>query len=115
MKLQMKRQAGYNFRDYMAKDFDQDFEDFVNGVDKELKKTRIEYLDFTKRVANCLKAEGITTMERLETLYNEKMGDDGATVLNRIPNFGRKSNDEVREALEDWRGGLNNEYYSWNE
>jgi hypothetical protein len=54
-------------------------------------ETPIEVDDLSIRTANCLKNEGIATYEKLARMSE-------AEVL-RIPNFGRKSLNELKEAL----------------
>ena len=53
--------------------------------------TPLENLDLTVRTANCLKAEGVNTIEQL-SCWTE-------TELLRTPNLGQKSLREIKEQL----------------
>ncbi len=61
-------------------------------------QTRIEDLDFSVRTSNCLRREGISTIEELV----QRTESD----LMAIRNFGRKSLQEVRDKLETMDLGL---------
>ncbi len=112
VKLKMQRKSYYNFEEYMNKDFNLDFEAFINDEKNDVTKTPIERLDFTTRVINCLKVENITTMERLEYLYKDRTYST-CSVLERIPNLGKHSMDEIKNALNAWNNGAKGEYYCW--
>lgn len=57
--------------------------------------TSVKELELTTRAAQCLKNEGLKTV-------GEVMAKSDAELL-RIPNFGRKSLHEVKEAIADHR------------
>ena len=54
-------------------------------------KGRIEQLEFTCRTANCLKAEGIETIDQLIAMTGNE--------LLKTPNLGRKSLKEIQDKL----------------
>ena len=59
---------------------------------------KIDDLDFSNRTYNCLKRQGIETLEELAS-YNEE-------ELMNIRNFGQKSLDEVKEKLKEYNMDL---------
>jgi DNA-directed RNA polymerase subunit alpha len=64
--------------------------DVESPVSRQL-QTRIEELDFSVRTSNCLRREGITTVEELVRRTESD--------LMAIRNFGRKSLQEVKDKL----------------
>jgi DNA-directed RNA polymerase subunit alpha len=60
-------------------------------ADRRANETPIETDALSIRTANCLKNEGIATYEKLARM--------SASELLRIPNFGRRSLNEMKEAL----------------
>jgi len=59
----------------------------------------IEALNLTVRTYNCLKREGIHTVEQMADLY-----DKGQEAMFEIRNFGQKSVDEVGQHVRRLRG-----------
>jgi DNA-directed RNA polymerase subunit alpha len=67
------------------------------GVAPEANRARdikIDDLDFSNRTYNCLKRQGIETLEELRNYPEEE--------LMNIRNFGQKSLDEVRDKLKEY-------------
>lgn len=60
-------------------------------LDEEIKQDSIDKLMLTIRSENCLKAEGILTIQHLQQCTEN--------TLLRLPNFGRKSLNEVIEQM----------------
>jgi DNA-directed RNA polymerase subunit alpha len=59
---------------------------------------KIDDLDFSNRTYNCLKRQGIETLEELSGYTEEE--------LMNIRNFGQKSLDEVKDKLVEYNLGL---------
>ncbi|KUK79993.1 MAG: DNA-directed RNA polymerase subunit alpha, partial [Petrotoga mobilis] len=68
-------------------------EENIFGLPKDLMETQIDSLDLTKRAKNCLKREKIDTIGEL---LKRKSAD-----LLKIKNFGRKSLDEIKNELKE--------------
>jgi DNA-directed RNA polymerase subunit alpha len=66
------------------------------GIPERIYEMPIEDLDLTVRAYNCLKRAGITKVGLI--LEKLEKGDD---EILAIRNFGRKSLDELKQALED--------------
>jgi DNA-directed RNA polymerase subunit alpha len=69
----------------------------VEGLSVQAARARdikIDDLDFSNRTYNCLKRQGIETLDELSNYTREE--------LMNIRNFGEKSLDEVREKLKDY-------------
>jgi DNA-directed RNA polymerase subunit alpha len=67
------------------------------GAAPEVSRARdikIDDLDFSNRTYNCLKRQGIETLEELRNYPEEE--------LMNIRNFGQKSLDEVRDKLKEY-------------
>ena len=73
----------------------------IDGVAAKNPQTRdikIDDLDFSNRTYNCLKRQGIETLEELGGYTEEE--------LMNIRNFGQKSLDEVKDKLKEYNLGL---------
>lgn len=67
--------------------------DSGSGASNRARDVKIDDLDFSNRTYNCLKRQGIETLEELRNYTEEE--------LMAIRNFGQKSLDEVKAKLED--------------
>ena len=64
------------------------------GESNRARDVKIDDLDFSNRTYNCLKRQGIETLEELRQMPEEE--------LMNIRNFGQKSLDEVRDKLKEF-------------
>ncbi|BCM92859.1 DNA-directed RNA polymerase subunit alpha [Abditibacteriota bacterium] len=64
----------------------------------QVRDIKIDDLDFSNRTYNCLKRQGIETLEELSGYTEEE--------LMNIRNFGQKSLDEVKDKLKEYNLGL---------
>ncbi len=73
----------------------------IDGVvtkNPQVRDIKIDDLDFSNRTYNCLKRQGIETLEELSGYTEEE--------LMNIRNFGQKSLDEVKDKLKEYNLGL---------
>jgi len=71
----------------------------IDAIKEKLKEAKkIEDLDFTLRTFNCLKAANINTIEEVCNMTEQD--------LLKLPNFGRKALNEVKEKLSEIKLGL---------
>lgn len=68
--------------------------DGAQGTGNIARDIKIDDLDFSNRTYNCLKRQGIETLEELRQMPEEE--------LMNIRNFGQKSLDEVRDKLKEY-------------
>ncbi len=72
--------------------------DGVAAKNPQVRDIKIDDLDFSNRTYNCLKRQGIETLEELGGYTEEE--------LMNIRNFGQKSLDEVKDKLKEYNLGL---------
>jgi DNA-directed RNA polymerase subunit alpha len=72
--------------------------DGVAAKNPQTRDIKIDDLDFSNRTYNCLKRQGIETLEELGGYTEEE--------LMNIRNFGQKSLDEVKDKLKEYNLGL---------
>jgi len=72
--------------------------DGVAAKNPQTRDIKIDDLDFSNRTYNCLKRQGIETLEELSGYTEEE--------LMNIRNFGQKSLDEVKDKLKEYNLGL---------
>jgi len=71
----------------------------IDAIKEKLKEAKkIEDLDFTVRTFNCLKGANLNTIEDICNMTQNE--------LLKIPNFGRKALNEVKEKLRELKLGL---------
>lgn len=70
----------------------------VASKNPQVRDIKIDDLDFSNRTYNCLKRQGIETLEELSGYTEEE--------LMNIRNFGQKSLDEVKDKLKEYNLGL---------
>jgi len=72
--------------------------DGIAAKNPQTRDIKIDDLDFSNRTYNCLKRQGIETLEELSGYTEEE--------LMNIRNFGQKSLDEVKDKLKEYNLGL---------
>ena len=72
--------------------------DGIAAKNPQTRDIKIDDLDFSNRTYNCLKRQGIETLEELSGYTEEE--------LMNIRNFGQKSLDEVKDKLKEYTLGL---------